>query len=86
MGSSTSAPLDPATEIVATVKAAQLPGPGARRRIRVAAGLTFRQMAQALEVDAMTVWRWENGKTKPKLADAARYRRLLDALEEAVAP
>jgi DNA-binding transcriptional regulator YiaG len=67
---------------VSEVKAAQLPPAADRRRIREAAGLTFRDIARFLDVNPMTVIRWEEGNT-PRRAHAIRYRQLLDALEEA---
>lgn len=72
-----------ADTLVEQVLAARLPSPAIRREIREAAGLSYRRMAEALEVDPMTLWRWEKGKTTPKLEDAGRYRMLLDALAEA---
>ena len=73
-----------AARVVEQVRAAQLPEPEERRRIRLRAGLTYRDLGDALEVDTMTAWRWENGRTAPRRAAAVRYRRLLDALVEAV--
>jgi len=72
----------PADALVEQVLAARLPSPAIRREIRETAGLSYRRMAEALEVDSMTVWRWEKGRTTPKLEDAGRYRSLLDALAE----
>lgn len=80
---STAQPLDPAA-LAARVKAAQLPPPRRRRQIRMDAQVSLRQMAAALGKDAMTILRWEKGRTRPSLEDAARYRDLLDALESAV--
>lgn len=66
------------------VRAAQLPTPAKRRRIREKAGLSLQRMADALGVTAPTVWNWENDKDGPSLENAAKYRKLLDDLADAV--
>jgi DNA-binding transcriptional regulator YiaG len=70
------------TELLEQMRAAQLPRPRDRRRIREDAGLSQAQVATALNVDPMTVSRWERGVTKPRLEQAIAYRSLLDQLEE----
>jgi DNA-binding XRE family transcriptional regulator len=65
------------------VKAAQLPPVAARREIRCTARATLRDLADELGVSPMTVLRWEQGRTVPRLAHAIAYRRLLDQLAEA---
>lgn len=75
---------DPVAALVAEVKAARLPPPTARRRIRERAGVSLRDAAAALGVHAMTVHRWETS-AEPNREHAIAYRRLLEALEEAVA-
>jgi DNA-binding XRE family transcriptional regulator len=67
------------------VKAARLPTPANRRRIRQRAGLSLRQMAGQLGVTPMSVLRWERGEATPKLDHATAYRQLLEDLEEACA-
>jgi DNA-binding XRE family transcriptional regulator len=57
----------------------------ARREIRCSASASLRDLADELGVSPMTVLRWEQGKTKPRLAHAIAYRRLLDQLAEAAA-
>lgn len=69
-------------ELLAKMRAAQLPRPTDRRRIRKQAGLSQAQMATALDVDPMTISRWERGVTKPRLEQAIAYRELLEQLEE----
>jgi len=64
------------------VRKAKLPPARQRRRIREAAGLSMRAVARTLDVDTMTVSRWEQGVT-PHPENAIAYRQLLDALEEA---
>jgi len=71
--------------IVALVRAAQLPPPAERRRIREAAGLSLDRMGKALGVTGPTVWNWENEKDGPSLENAVKYRQLLDKLDQAVA-
>lgn len=77
--------LDPkASALVQRVKAAQLPDPSERHRIRAAAGASLREMATVLGVDPMTVLRWERGRVTPRATNAVAYRQLLDALQEAM--
>jgi DNA-binding XRE family transcriptional regulator len=73
--------------LVEQVRSARLPSPAKRKSIRKAAGVTLREVAAALGVDPMTVWRWEQGGkrgTNPNRERAVRYRALLAALEEAI--
>ncbi|GAC1569985.1 MAG: hypothetical protein NVS3B18_01680 [Candidatus Dormibacteria bacterium] len=72
------------SELIARVRGSQLPAPSQRKRIRDAAGVTLREMAQELGVTPMTVFRWERGSSKPIMSNALAYRKLLDALELAV--
>jgi DNA-binding transcriptional regulator YiaG len=60
--------------------------PGARRRIRIRedAGVSQRQMADALGVSVMTLWRWEQG-IRPRLSHARAYLDLLEELERVAA-
>ncbi len=76
--------MEPITTLADRVRAGRLPEPDRRRAIREEAGVTIREMARALDVDSNTVHRWERGRTIPNRRNAAAYRRLLDALEEAV--
>lgn len=81
-----------ATQVVAApgslpdlVRAAQLPEPAERRRIRDAANCSLRRMAEELGVSIPTVHNWENGKDGPSLENAVAYRKLLDELKAATA-
>lgn len=69
------------------VRAAQLPEPAERRRIRQAAGLSLKRVGEALGVSESAIWHWENGTAGqgPALENAAAYRKLLDELAAAVA-
>lgn len=74
-----------ASPLADLVRAARLPEPAERRRIRIAAGVSLRRVAEELGVSIPTVHNWENGKDGPSLENAAAYRALLDQLAEAVA-
>jgi DNA-binding transcriptional regulator YiaG len=79
---------DPVADLVARVRAAKqakLPPARSRKRIRETAGVSARDVARVLGVNVMSVLRWEDGKATPTPEHAIAYRRLLDALEEAVA-
>lgn len=60
-----------------------LPEPAQRRALREAAGLTQRELADALRVDRTTIAHWESGRHTPngKLLDA--YVDALRVLQEA---
>jgi DNA-binding transcriptional regulator YiaG len=71
--------------LVERVRASQLPSPSVRRSIRLSARVSLRDVAAELSVSPMTVLRWEQGKSEPRLVHAVAYRQLLDALREAAA-
>jgi DNA-binding transcriptional regulator YiaG len=77
-------PEDGIDKLVALVRRAkELPEPAERVRIRVNAGVTIRQMAEALGTNHASVHRWEQGEGLPRghyKLDA--YIRLLEALKE----
>ncbi|MEY9878186.1 DNA-binding transcriptional regulator YiaG [Streptacidiphilus sp. MAP12-33] len=54
-----------------------LPAPAERARLRKAARLTQRQVADALGVRVETVWTWEKGRTEPRPPQRAAYAHLL---------
>jgi DNA-binding transcriptional regulator YiaG len=54
---------------------------GTARSIRVAAGLSLREVADELGVGASTVFRWEKGERRPRGNAALRYADLLEALQ-----
>ena len=62
----------------------RLPAARQRVRIREAAGVTQKQMAGALGVSPMTLWRWEQG-VRPRPRHARPYLELLEELEQLVA-
>lgn len=59
------------------VSAAKLPPPAERALIRVQSGATLRDFALELGVSTMTMGRWEAGRVRLSLDQAAAYARLL---------
>lgn len=57
-----------------------LPPPGARREIRIAAGISQTAMAAELDVHRATLVRWEDGTHEPRGESVIRYASLLDRL------
>jgi DNA-binding transcriptional regulator YiaG len=55
---------------------------GEGRRLREAAGLSLRELAAQVGVDAATLDRWERGLARPRRAAALRYQTVLAALAE----
>ena len=53
---------------------------GAARSIRLAAGISTVELARAIGVSHVTVWRWEQGTRVPRGEAAIRYGEALDAL------
>jgi HTH-type transcriptional regulator/antitoxin MqsA len=76
----------PPRGLVEHVRAAQrLPAPAVAKAIRLAAGVTQQQIAVELQIDRVTVARWELGERTPRGELRLRYIALLDELREAVA-
>lgn len=67
--------------LVDRVRATRLPPPAQRRSIRLAVGVSLREMSAELGVSKLTVSHWERGMREPRRDHALRYRRLLDALQ-----
>jgi transcriptional regulator with XRE-family HTH domain len=59
---------------------------GSARSLRLAAGLSLREVADDVGVAVSTLWRWENGERRPHGAAAIRYAAVLDALDERTRP
>ena len=57
-----------------------LPTPAERARLRKAAKLTQRQVADALGVRVETIWTWEKGRTEPRPPQRAAYAHLLQQI------
>lgn len=74
----------PAKELIEQVRAARrLPSPAAARAIRLAAGVSQRQVGEVLGVDRVTVARWESAERRPRGDLAVRYGELLEGLRDA---
>jgi transcriptional regulator with XRE-family HTH domain len=56
---------------------------GSARRIRESAGVSLREAAAALNSNAATLRRWENGESRPAADRALAWAALLDALTKA---
>ena len=65
-------------------RASRLPAPPMRRAIRETAGASQGQVADALHVDRVTVWRWEQGRRTPRGELRDRYVMLLEELRRMV--
>lgn len=78
--------LDKSAVLAERVRAAQLPPPEERARIRRASRATLRDFAEVLGVTAMTVHRWETGEVEPRLKQAEAYGRLLARVAAASKP
>ena len=59
--------------------------PGVARATREASGVTVRRVAEELQVDPSTVWRWEEGRSRPTGEVLLRYLELLVALDNEIA-
>jgi DNA-binding XRE family transcriptional regulator len=57
------------------------PGPGERKRLRMSAGLTQRQLAAKLGVTQVTITHYEGGLREPKGRFRYRYFAMLAALQ-----
>jgi len=59
-----------------------LPAPRVRQRLRLAAGLTQQEVADAVGVKRLAVARWELGQTHPRRPHRAVYIHLLKGLAQ----
>jgi DNA-binding transcriptional regulator YiaG len=80
---SESADIDGILRLENEIRASRLPSPAVARRIRREAGVSIREAANAIDVDKVTLIRWEHGRAKPRRGHAQRWRALLDVLERA---
>lgn len=69
------------TEISLLVRGRSLGRSGRGRTIREQAGLSLRELAEIVQVDAATLSRWERGDVRPRQAGAARWLAACDAIE-----
>ncbi|OSP31105.1 RNA polymerase subunit sigma-24, partial [Streptomyces sp. 13-12-16] len=65
--------------------ATPLPSPDERRRLRAAASLTRRQVAERVGVRPETVRAWESGRSTPRGRNREAYAKLLAGLAEGAA-
>ncbi|GAA4658729.1 hypothetical protein GCM10023347_07550 [Streptomyces chumphonensis] len=59
-----------------------LPAPHVRQQLRLAAGLTQKEVADAVGVKRLAVARWELGQTHPRRPHRVIYMHLLKRLAE----
>ena len=74
--------LPSAMPLIDRVRATRLPPPAERRHIRVALGISLREVGNELGVSQLTVSQWERGLREPRPEHAIAYRALLEALRE----
>ena len=53
---------------------------GAAKAIRESGPLSLREMGTGVGVAQVTIWRWENGRTRPSGFEAMAYLAILDDL------
>lgn len=58
---------------------------GEARRVRTAAGLSYREAGDGCGVSLTTIYRWENGMRAPRGEVALRYLAILEALAKVAA-
>ncbi|MER6058915.1 helix-turn-helix domain-containing protein [Streptomyces albidoflavus] len=73
---------DPLRRVDALVDDDTLPAPEVRQRLRVTAGLTQAEVADAIGVKRVAVARWEAGLTKPHRGNRLKYAHFLHRLAE----
>lgn len=71
---------DPLRRIDALVEEGILPTPQVRQQLRLAAGLTQAEVAEAIGVKRLAVARWEAGATQPHRGNRRAYAHLLRKL------
>lgn len=71
---------DPLRRIDALVEEDTLPTPEVRQRLRLAAGLTQTEVAEAIGVRRLAVARWEAGLSQPHRGNRRAYAHFLRKL------
>lgn len=71
---------DPLRRIDALVEEDTLPAPQVRRQLRLAAGLTQSEVAEAIGVKRLAVAQWEAGRAQPHRGNRRAYTHLLRKL------
>ena len=54
---------------------------GEAREVRLRAGLSLREVAEAVNVGTSTIYRWETAERRPRGKAALRYGRLISDLK-----
>ncbi|MCT2546237.1 helix-turn-helix domain-containing protein [Streptomyces atratus] len=73
---------DPLRRVDALVDDDTLPSPHIRQCLRVTAGLTQAEVADAIGVKRVAVARWEAGLTKPHRGNRLKYAHFLRRIAE----
>lgn len=60
--------------------------PDRARAVRLAAGISVRQLAQAIGVQPSTLSRWERGLRRPRPEQAKRWCALIERLARTLGP
>jgi transcriptional regulator with XRE-family HTH domain len=71
-------------EIALLIRGRTLGRTGRGRAIREEAGLSLRELARIVEVDAATLSRWERGDVRPRRSGAARWVNVCQEIERAL--
>lgn len=73
--------VDLARRVEAAVPLPSLPAPVEARQLRVAAGVSLETAGALVGASAATVHRWEEGRSRPRVAASVRYRKFLAAAQ-----
>ena len=71
--------VSPINDVLRVARARQLAA-GEGRRAREEAGLSLREVADALSIDVADLSRWERGLVRPRTASALRWLDVVEAL------
>lgn len=74
----------PMNLIASLVRARQLAGDEWPRSVRERAGFTLGELAATIGVDRATLFRWEQGTSRPRVDAALRWLDALDSIERAL--
>lgn len=77
--------VDAVDALLAAQPESDLPAPAERVRLRKAAKLTQRQVADTLGVRVETIWTWEKGRTEPRPPHRTAYAHLLQQIANGLA-
>ena len=73
-------------EIALLIRGRTLGRTGRGRALREEAGLSLRELARIVEVDAATLSRWERGDVRPRKSGATRWVQVCQEIERALEP